>query len=468
MSNTPTTENNPKSQYRNPRTAKALWVGTTNFAEGLPYTVVRILSTIYFTDIGLKERYLGYLNFLGTPWNLKFLWAPFLDLVSTKRRWLIGIQVLMSAVLLIIAGACYLAYVPKPGLPVDPSSQLLFGSQYLSFLLIFISVSFVALAFVAATNDIAIDAYYLAGLPDPRDQAAYSGYRVMAYRLAMIFGRSGLVALVAYMAYYLEQHGNINLSRPWAYGFAAAGITMLVIAIFHAIELPYFEGKRADTNYSVKQITKSFGRSFASYLDQEKIATVLIFIILYKIGDEILFSMNTVFLKRELHITNAQIAWLAGIVGAFGAVLGSMMGGLWIKKQGLKKAIWPLTLLMNLNIWAYVWLAYAKPDPTTSKGIILIACLYWYEQVAAGLGATALTIFMMRTCKPEFKAGHYAIGSAIMTIPSTLIGGFSGQIVERVGYVNFFILAFLISIPSMLLLFIVPIKDEPPALNTST
>jgi PAT family beta-lactamase induction signal transducer AmpG len=456
-------ENNNISQTTNSPKA-ASWVYTTYFAEGLPFTVVRILSTMYFTDIGIKERYLGYLNLFSIPWTLKFIWAPFLDLFNTKRNWLIILQFLFSFGMMVIAGLCYLAYIVPTFSTFEEFSA--FGFQlpstfaYLKYVPIAIACAFVVLAFISATNDIAIDAYYLEGLKDPSQQAAYSGDRVAAYRLALIFGRSGIVALVAYMAYQLQLMGKDDpASKAWAYGFGAVGLTMFLVASFHLFKLPHFENKR-EGQLKVKETFQSFLQAFTSYLQQEKIVLVLIFIILYKIGDEILFSMNTPFLRREIKVSNAQLAWIAGIVGAAGAILGAMSGAWWIKKQGLRKAIWPLTLLMNINIWAYTWLAYAKPSPATTKGITLIAFVYFYEQVASGLGSAALTIFLMRLCKMEFKAAHYAIGTAIMLIPGAIVGGFSGTLVEKYGYVNLFIIAFLSTIPSMLLMFFVPIKDE--------
>lgn len=421
------------------------WVHTTYFAEGMPYMVVRILSTVYFTDIGAKLRYIGYLNFLGIPWNLKFLWAPLLDLVSTRRRW----QVVMQALVGVLIGVVALTNLFLGGV-ADPEPYLLA-----------IALVFVAMAFCAATNDIAIDAYYMEGLPDKKEQAAFAGHRVLAYRLAMIFVRTGLVAIAAWVAVRL---GNGNPYLPWAVAFGAGALAMLGLAGFHALRLPRFERERsADEGFpTAAAIFRGFCDAFLSYLNQERVVVVLVFIVLYKVGDEILFSMTTPFLMRELGVTKAQYAWLAGIVGAAGTIIGTMVGGYWIKAKGLGKTIWPITLLMNLNIWVYVWLAWAKPDPRTLEGITTIAAIHGYEQIAAGLGSAALLVFLLRTCKPDFKAAHYAIGSAIMSLFATVFGGFGGRIVEEIGWVNFFILAFLATIPAMGLLFIVPLHDDPP------
>ncbi|MDZ4224389.1 MAG: MFS transporter, partial [bacterium] len=152
--------------------------------------------------------------------------------------------------------------------------------------------------------------------------------------------------------------------------------------------------------------------------------------------------------------------WLSGVVGAASTVAGALFSAWWIKKWGLKKTIWPLTLLMNVNIWAYVGLAYYKPLATTPIGIATIAVVHGYEQWAAGLGGTVLMVYLMRLCKVEFKAAHYAIGSAIMSLGSTFVGGFGGFFVEAFGYTQLFILGFLASIPSMLLLFWLPLHEK--------
>ncbi|MBI1909416.1 MAG: hypothetical protein HYS22_04525 [Deltaproteobacteria bacterium] len=401
----------------------SVWVFSTYFAEGFPYMVAKVLSFVFFTDAGVREAWLGFLNFLGIPWNLKFLWSPFVDLVGTKKGWMLKVQFLLSIFMFILA---FLAGFYHS----HPSNSLLAAIAFV----------FCALAFLGATNDITIDGYYMEGLTDREDQAAYSGLRTLAYRVAVVYSRVVLVGLA----------GVAN----WFWGFGVGAVTMLAFFLFHRFFLPVVEVQRGEG----KKI--NFGDAFRSYLNQEKIVLVLCFVATYKLGDEILFAMNTPFLMRELLVSKVQLAWLSGAVGAASTVIGSLFAAWWIKKRTLKKAIWPLTLLMNINIWAYVGLAYFKPLATTSTGITLIALVHGYEQWAAGLGGTVLMIYLMRLCKVEFKAAHYAIGSAIMSLGSTFIGGFGGFLVEAFGYTTLFILGFLASIPSMLMLVWIPLHEE--------
>jgi PAT family beta-lactamase induction signal transducer AmpG len=407
--------------------------------------IVRILSSLYFTQLGVREVYLGLLNALGIPWNLKFLWAPLVDGLGNKRSWQVVAQYLIGGLTFLIA---YLSY--QMAAAADPHGYL-----------IWIAAVFVVMAFVAATNDIAIDAYYLEAIPLRDEQALLSGYRVLAYRLAMVFARSGLVGLVAWAT--ARASGN-SPALGWIPALLAAGVVLLVLATFHLLSLAVPQASESMNSGVPRDV---FGRAynvfrhgFSTYFAQPQVALILAFVVLYKLGDEVLFSMVTPFLIRELRVTTEQYAWVAGIVGAAGTIVGAIAGGYWIKRVGLRAALWPLTLVMNLTIWLYVWLSIAKPDPATSSGIALVALIHGIEQLAAGLGSAALLVFLLSTCSKAYRATHYAIGSAIMTIPGTLLGSIGGMMVETLGYTNLYIAAFVLAVPSMALIPFVPIREE--------
>ena len=424
---------------------KTTWTLTTYFAEGLPYMIVRFLSSVFFTDIGLREAYLGFLNFLAIPWNIKFIWAPIVDIFGTKKGWLIRVQFLIGLLVLII-GALSFRFSETGG------TSWLSGLLSNEMTLVVITVLFIILAFLSATHDIAIDAYYLEALSSEKDQSLYSGLRVLAYRVAVIYAKSVLVIVAAV--------------TNWFMGFGLGGITMLALYLFHLLYLrgtdkpDMFLQKGMDKIIRLKLNTRFYKEAFSTYLMQDRVYLVLSFIVLYKLGDEILFSMNTPFLLRELGMTKAQLGWVSGILGTVFAIAGSLWGGKWISSRGLKRAIWPITLIMNATILAYALLAWNKPDPSTTGGLALIALINCYEQVAAGLGTAVLIVFLMNRCQPDYKAAHYAVGSAIMSLGGTMMGGFGGVFVENFGYLNLFLLGFLSSIPSMILLFWVPMTPR--------
>ncbi len=402
--------------------------------------IVRILSGVFFTQLGVKERYLGYLNYLGLPWNIKFLWAPLVDGWGTKRGWQVVLQALLAALTALVALLSHYAANVESG-------------SYLEL----IAGVFVVMAFIAATNDIAIDGYYLEAIPKREDQALLSGYRVLAYRLAMVFARSGLVAFAAWGM------SSATFGTPyhaWSLAFSVGAAVIAGLSLAHFILLPRVGDTRDDVETQFARARRVFVQGFLTYLAQPKVGLVLSFIVLYKMGDELLFSMVTPFMLRELKITGEQYAWIGGIVGAAGTIVGAMWGGYLIKKMGLRKAMWPLTIAMNVNIWLYVWLSIAKPDPSTLGGVSLIAAIHGVEQIAAGLGSAALLVFLLTTCSQEYKATHYAVGSAIMSIPGTLIGGQAGWIVESIGYTNLYILSFIAALPGMALIPFVPMREE--------
>ncbi len=422
------------------------WVLSTYFAEGFPAQIVRWLSGIYFTDIGMKEAFIGRANWLGFPWLFKFLWAPLVDLWSTKRRWLLAIEGALCVLCALLAGVS--SFAPKgQGAASQPIEKLSWadlasavdpttGLSHQTVVIIMIAIISV-MALLSATHDIAIDAYYLEAIPTPVDQALYSSLRVLGFRIAVIVVRSAMIFF-----------------SVWYWNFLVGAGILGVLFLGHLLFLP-------KTTKTVKTGTgfQEFLNSFATYLQQPRIILILAFIVTYKLGDELLFALNSTFLMRELAVTKPQMSWLSGVIGMTTTIAGTTLGSLWIKRVGFKRAIWPLTILMNINIWVYVWLAWARPLATDPTGLIIISFAHGYENMAKGLGDAAFLVFLLYTCKPEHKAGHYAIGSAIVGFGSIAIGGFVGDAVEAMGYTNFYIASFLASVPGMILLPFLPIDE---------
>ncbi len=452
MSNvtTPPDVNNGVAAQRTEAPDK-VWVGTAYFAEGLPYMLVRYLFGVYLTDLGVKEALLGFLNFLGVPWNFKFLWAPVADLWGNKRTWMLWAQGMVVLVAFLLGLFAWLG--PEVG-AANGAAQ---GADLASGWALRASLACVVLlAFLAATHDITIDAYYMEAIPDPGTQAAYTGLRVLTYRLAIVFAKSVLVGLAGWAS--------------WAISFWAGAACLGLLLMFHYKFLPQVRSnaavraeaaaERVGKPRPVRSKLVEYGRAFVSYLDQPRVAVILAFVITYKLGDEVLFSMNTPFLMRELGLPKETMSWMAGLLGTAASIGGSLLSAWAIRRWGFRKAVWPLTLGMNLNIWAYIWLAWALPDSTTAYGLTTIAVVHAYEQFAAGLGNAVLVVYIMRTCLPEFKAAHYAVATAISSLGGTFMGGFGGVVVEQTGYVTLFLIAFAVSLPSMGLLFFLPHKDR--------
>ena len=473
-----------------------LWAGTTYFAEGFPYSLVRQISSVYFKDLGASLPAIGMTSLFGLPWTLKFLWAPYLDRYGTKRKWLLIVQALLVVAVLAFAG-------------ISATSAALAGG----------ALAFLLIAILSATHDIAIDGYYLEAL-DRDGQARFVGYRVMAYRLAMITGAGGIVALSHYwgwpwamtaaaailailLAYHVpflprperevrpiraillgkgRRHAALallavlivtllalaamrcqplrdNLARlaPVAHVFSPAGwisVGLLVILLLLlAVRRPIQKRLMASDSF--------YANAFMSFLAQERIGWALAFIVLYRTGESLLAAMSAPFLL-DLGINKAQYGLLSGTLGILFSILGALAGGAFIARHTLAKTIWPFTLAQNLTNLFYMALAFsyqdilAGPAATRQASLIVVAVVHCFEQFAGGLGTSVFSYYLMRCCRPEFKASHFAIVSGIMTVGGTLFGVASGFMASSLGYGRFFGLSFLASIPGMCLIPFVP------------
>jgi len=184
-----------------------LWSFTTYFAEGLPYTIIRIVSPVFFRDMRLSLEAIGLTSLFGIPWVIKFLWAPIIDQFGTKRKWMLLIQFFLAVLFIIVA---FINSMPS-GIKAT------------------VIVFFVA-AILSATQDISIDGYYMEAL-DKKGQAKFVGYRVMAYRIAMMAGTGVIVT--------------IGATLNWFSAFFAAGMSLFLLFFFHLFFLPIVEIERA-------------------------------------------------------------------------------------------------------------------------------------------------------------------------------------------------------------------------------
>lgn len=399
------------------------WVFTIYFMEGLPASVVWFMQNTYFVSMGMSLKSFGLTSVFGFAWSLKFLWSPIVDIIKTRRFWLVFMEVLILAVSLLLSVNTYF------GTHQIYNAVILFG----------------LMAIFSATHDIAIDGYYLEQLSKEQQQF-YSGFRVMAYRIAMLFVSSVLVW--------------IGGAYGWRMAFTANTVVIALFLLYHYFILPPSPKKEhnqddLELGINKKKLSfKDFSDSFISYLQQDKIILILTFLIVYKVGDNMMFKMATPFLMRELGVTITQMAIVSGTVGKIFTIAGAIIGGIAVAKMGLKKGIITLTIVQGGANLFYVLLAYFKPS------LPWIIAVHGFETFAASLSSVALITYLMSTCKKEFKASHYAIASGLVTLGGNFAGMFSGFLVESVGYINFFTISFLATIPGMVILFFLPYDEK--------
>lgn len=408
------------NSFKNKIKSSGVWITLLYFAEGLPFTFLRSsVVPAFLKDMGASLQTIGYTSLLGIPYTFKFLWSPFIDIFWRRRHWTMALQLSLFVMLVFLA---FLIAIPN-------------GMAYWW-------VGFAICAFLSASQDIAIDGFYLEALHE-KEQAAYAGLRIAAYRVSMIIGTS-IPLMIA---------GKFN----WFAGFLSCASLLGLVWIYNFFFLPSPPPSApASENLNAKekfeQHMKEYFLAFKSYLAQEKIILIIFFMLLYKLGDAMLFSMNTPFLL-DLGISKFQLGWISGTVGKISSIAGGLSGGWWVAKKGLRKGLWELALTMNAAILAYVWMALTHP------GLWGVVWVHALEQFAAGVGTTAFVIFQMRTCKPEFRASHYAIATSIMAFGPMISGPIGGYLASHFGYTAFFSVCFFSSLPGLALIRFLPIQS---------
>ena len=386
------------------------WVPTLYFAEGLPYVLVVTVSAIMFKQLGISNADVAlYTSWLYLPWVIKPFWSPFVDLVKTKRWWLLLTQVILGAGLAGVA------------LTLNTTNFFRWSLAILWLL-----------AFSSATHDISIDGFYMLGL-DEGEQSLFVGIRNTAYRIAMIAGQGGLLILVGQ---FEKLFG--STVRAWSLGFMIAGALMILLWLYHSYILPHPVAD-CTTGTTSSNILKEFGMTFVSYFQKPHILTALLFILLFRFPEAQLGKIAPLFLVDSaaaggLELTTSQVGFAQGTLGVIGLLLGGILGGLTLSRFGLKKCIWYMVAAISVPDLVYVYLSWL---PT--QNMALISTCIFIEQMGYGFGFTAYTLFLMYFARGEHQTSHYAISTGIMALGMMLPGMISGMLQEHMGYRTFFI-----------------------------
>ena len=305
------------------------WVPTLYFAEGLPYVLVVTVSAIMFKQLGISNADVAlYTSWLYLPWVIKPFWSPFVDLVKTKRWWLLLTQLILGAGLAGVA------------LTLNTTN---FFKWSLAIMWL--------LAFSSATHDISIDGFYMLGL-DEGEQSLFVGIRNTAYRIAMIAGQGGLLILVGQFEKIFG-----SAVRAWSLGFLVAGGLMILLWLYHSYILPH---PVADCTIGISgsNILKEFGMTFVSYFKKPNILPALLFILLFRFPEAQLGKIAPLFLVDDaaaggLALTTGQVGFAQGTLGVIGLLLGGILGGITLSRFGLKKCIWYMVAAISVPDLVY-------------------------------------------------------------------------------------------------------------------
>ena len=420
-----------------------LWVPTLYFLEGIPYFLVNNISMVMFNQMGVPN---GEMSFFTTllyfPWALKFLWAPFVDLIKTKRWWFLTMQFLMLglAVLTIFS-------IPQP----DAATIAAMGTDVKLFTGVLIA--FIIMAFASATHDIAADGFYMLALTSGV-QAEMIGWRSVFYRLSNVFCNSALIAIPGIIYDWTIKQGEANMPLAWQVTMGITAVVFILMAVWHVLFTPRPDSDKPNAETTAKDIMIGFGQAFATYVKKPALWVAILFMLLYRLPEGFLMKMIYPFLlgAREtggLAMTMQELGVVYGAIGVIFLLLGGILGGYFISHLGLKKAFWWMALAMTLPCLSFVYLSMFLPT-----NMVYIAIAIAIEQFGYGFGFTAYMMYMMYFSDGEFKTSHYAICTSFMALSMILPGLVAGYIQEAIGYQNFFWMVICCSVATFLVTFL--------------
>jgi MFS transporter, PAT family, beta-lactamase induction signal transducer AmpG len=406
------------------KTSAWSWVPSLYFAQGLPYIVVIIVSTVIYKNLGLSNSQIAfYTGWFYLPWVIKPLWGPFVDHLKTKRFWVVYTQIVMGALLALVGLT----------LPLD---------NYLRWSIIV----FWLIAFSSATHDIAADGYYMLALSE-RQQSFFVGIRNTFWRVASIAGQGGLV----YLTGVLIENG-YAVKKAWMLVLLASGVVYLTIGLYHRLVMPKPVSDPEMKIVNGKEAIAAYFKTFLLFFKRKNMVVFLLFVLFYRLAEAQLTKMAAPFLldARELGglgLNNEQVGWVYGTVGVIGLVLGGITGGVAVSRHGLKQWIWPMALALNLPNLAYLYMAGFQPE-----NIVVVQVLIAIEQFGYGFGFTAFMLYLIFFVQGENRTSHYAIATGIMALGMMVPGMLSGWIQEMLNYFNFFVWIMICTIPGFILI----------------
>lgn len=414
------------------------WIPSLYFAEGLPYVIVMTVAVIMYKRLDISNTDIAlYTSWLYLPWVIKPFWSPIVDIIKSKRWWIVVMQMLIGAAL---AGVAF----------TIPTTN--FFQASLAF--------FWLLAFSSATHDIAADGFYMYGL-DKHKQTYFIGIRSTFYRIAMITGQGLLIILAGYLE-EIQLFGQTekNIPLAWSFTFIIITIGFLIIALYHKFALPKPIDDKDKNIKSFTDVFNDFGETFRSFFAKKNIMTTIGMILFYRLGESQLVKMASPFLLDGkdvggLALTTSQVGIIYGTIGIIALTIGGILGGYLASKQGLKFWIWWMVLAINLPNMVYIFLSQSLPD-----SFLLISISVAIEQFGYGFGFTAYMLYLIYVSEGEHKTAHFAFCTGFMALGMMIPGMVSGWIQETIGYQHFFIWVMLCTIPSFIMVKMIKIDPK--------
>ncbi len=415
--------------YFRPRLLLVLVLG---FASGLPLLLTSSTLSIRLREAGVDLTDIGLLSLVGIPYSMKFLWAPLLDRLpfpvltarlGRRRGWMLAIHLG-----LILAIAALGAIEANP----NPSAQ---GGGDIAIVVVVLAL---LVAFLSATQDIAIDAYRIDILRE-EEFGAGAAMAVYGFRGGMLMATVGTLYLAEWFDWEV------------AYGLTAATLLIGVVAILVAPEPDMPEGSEGPGVEAPRTIRDLFGEAYwaplKEFAGREGWLLLLLFVLFFKFGDALLSQMAGA-LYVDLGFEKSTIAEVGKLYGFVAVMIGTFFGGLAVMALGLGRSLVIAGVLQAISNIGYWRLAETGADVTT------LAWVVGFENFATGLGQTAFVAFLMRLCDRRFTAAQFALLTSIVAFSPKVLVAPAGFLAAALGWADFCLATAFAALPGLLLLFL--------------
>ena len=386
-----------------------IWIPSLYFAEGIPNSIVSDASKVMYTDLGLSMEMLGVVTgSMYLAWVVKPLWSPLVDLVKSKRWWIVLTEFLLASAFF--------------GLAVTTKSTNW---------LVLTQVCFWMLAIVSATQDIAADGFYMLALEES-DQAGFTGIRSTAYRLSMLFSKGVLVYLAGYFA------GGSDKFSGWSTMFLVPGILYLAAAAYHFVVLPRPPADQPRESVGMGEFFKGYGHTFASFFRRPGVEKAILFILLFRVAEVQVLGQVAPFLKGALEagglgLTTQEFGLAYGTFGVIGIICGGILAGKLVAHYGLRTWYWTMIFIMHLPNLAFLYLALSQ-----NTNVQVISTCLFIEQFGYGFGFTVFMLYLMYFTRGELQTSHYAIATGFMAMGVMVPQMGAGFIAKSLGFKQYF------------------------------
>jgi len=418
-----------------------LWVPSGYFTMALTYNILTAACVIMFSNLGMDNaQAAGYASALGLAYTFKPAFAAFLEMYKTKKFFVLLTQVLQGIGFIAIA---LILNLPNYFLPM--------------IMLLWV------LSFVGSVQDITSDGVYVTSL-NGKQQATFCGIQSFSWNLGKLAITGGIVILTGVLHQNIFKHNPLvngpDWIQSWQVAFIVLGITMFIMAAWHYKHMP--DGSRSENAPpNAAKAGEMLIDAFITFFQKKSIWLMIGFAFFFRLSYGFLLAPSMLFMKDTvehggLTMSNQELGLIYSVFGLIANIIGSFIGGLYVAKRGLKKALFPLCICINVPNVTFLLLAIFHP-----QNYGLIASGVVVEQFFFGIGSVGFMIYLMQQLAPgKYATTHYAFGTALMALCMILTGMVSGYLQQMMGYVGYFIFVMIATIPSFLICWFAPFHQK--------